>query len=261
MSSLRRSLLRRYRLSAPQLVRNGLILLVILLLCDGIAALYVPQIQAGISLTTSASSQSVGSVAVPAVASMENQAVLASDTFRRANQAYWGMAADGESWQADAQKTQSFSISGDKGLVSATDGFLCGVLGPVVANSEVLFDASLSDYSQSRLGAILRWVSANDFYEVILSKLDFTLSRVVDGMEIPLDVVPLTPRNGASYTFLFRAVGTQLAAMVWPTGQPAPANWQISLPDNALSSGRAGIGAFIQPGAQAHISDFKEVDL
>lgn len=258
MSSLRRSQLRRYRLFAPQFVRRGLILLVVLLLCDGIAALFVPQIKAGLSLAPAVNGQSL-TIATPIVAAMGSQPVLASDDFKRSNQTNWGVAPDGQFWLADAQKTDSFSISEDKGIIKASAGFRCGVLGPVVTDSEVLFAASLSSYNQSDLGAILRWNNANDFYQVVLNGQGITLSRVVNGMETPLDIVPLTPRAGASYTFLFRAVGSQLSAMVWPTGQPAPANWQISLADSALTAGRAGIGAFMQAGTQVQVSNFKEV--
>lgn len=51
MPSLRRSLLRRYRLFAPRLFRCGLWPLALLLLCAGIAVLYFPQLQAALSLT------------------------------------------------------------------------------------------------------------------------------------------------------------------------------------------------------------------
>jgi hypothetical protein len=261
MLSLRRSLLRRYRLFAPQLFRRGLLLLAVLLLCDGISALCLPQIRAALSLNSPTTNSQSASVATPAVTFMDSQPVLASDDFERADQSYWGISPSGQPWQADAQTAHSFFISGNKGLVSATAGFLCGVLGPVVTNSEVRFAASLSHYGASGLGAILRWDSPDDFYKVVLDGHGLTLSRVMDGMEIPLGIVPITPRDGASYTFLFRASGSQLSAVIWPTGQPAPTDWQISLSDSALSAGRDGIGVLVQAGIQAQVSDFKEVQL
>lgn len=260
MSSLRRSLVRRYRFFSPQLFQRGLILLAILLLCDLIAAFCVPQIRAGLSLNAQAV-KPPAALAPPAIVSMDNQQVLVSDDFKRTDQTYWGTAPGGMAWQADAQTARSFFISEDRGEVSATTGFLCGVVGPVVTNSEVLFVASINSYGQSDLGAILRWDSPNNFYTVVLGEQGLALLRVVDGMEIPLETVSLAPRPGASYTFLFRADGSQLSAMVWPTGQLAPADWQISLSDGSLSSGRAGIGAFIQTGNQVQVSEFKEVAL
>jgi hypothetical protein len=83
----------------------------------------------------------------------------------------------------------------------------------------------------------------------------------MDGMQIPLQNVSFPARAGALYTFRFRAVGAQLSAMVWPTGQPAPAEWQISAADNALSSGQAGLRVMVQNGTQARITAFEEVRL
>jgi hypothetical protein len=260
MSSLRRSLLRRYRLFTPRLWRNCLLLLALLLLCDGILSLWLPQIQAALSLTAPASSQGAG-VVTPAVVAMDNEPALASDDFRRANQPYWGISPDGQVWQADAQTARSFAISGGKGIVNATPGFLCGVLGPVVPNAEVRFDASLSHYGPSSLGAILRWVDPGDYYAVVLDGQELRLLRTMDGMETPLYEMQFVARNNSSYTFLFRVMGEQLSAMVWPAGQPAPADWQISFADSALSSGRAGIGFSIRAGTQAQVSNFKEVEL
>jgi len=61
MSSLRRSLLRRYRLRSPQLLRNGLLLLALLLLWDGIAAFRTPQIQAALTLNATSNRQTASS--------------------------------------------------------------------------------------------------------------------------------------------------------------------------------------------------------
>ncbi len=81
------------------------------------------------------------------------------------------------------------------------------------------------------------------------------------GMLTPLQTLPFPARDGAAYTFRFRAVGSRLSAMVWPTGQPAPTNWQLSLADDALSAGRAGIQMLAQHGVQARITAFKEVQV
>jgi hypothetical protein len=252
---MRRSLLRRYRLFSPQFLRSGLLLLALLLLCDGIAQFWLPQLQAALSLTTPTSG-----VAASVDASMD-AAALVSDNFTRADQRYWGASPSGPSWQADASTATSFSIAGNKGLIGPTGGPLCGVLGPGLADSEVLFTASLSHYGPSSLGAILRWTSPTDYYAAELDGQKLTIERIMDGMETPLGSLPLHPQDTVSYTFLFRAAGSQLSAAVWPDGQPAPADWQISLPDNALTSGQAGIVASIQPGAQAQVSNFKEVEL
>lgn len=259
MASLRRFLLRRYRLFAPQLFRQALLLLVVLLICDGIAALCWTQVQTALSLKVPLAQNSA---VMPADGTgIDMQAVLARDDFRRTNQVYWGTSSGGQSWQADAQEKRSFSIAADQGVVAPTQGFLCGVLGQSVTDSEVSFQGSLSQFRQSSLAALLRWDSPENYYKLVLDAQGLTLSRVMDGMPTPLRTVSFTPRDGASYTFLFRAAGTQLSAMIWPSGQPAPADWQISLADSALQAGQAGVGAYVQVGVQARISDFKEIEL
>ncbi len=134
MPSLRRSLLRRYRLFAPRLFRHSLLLLALLLLCDGIAALCLPEIQAALSLNAPASSQNAG-VAVSALAPMTNNpgaAVLASDTFQRADQTYWGIASDGYPWQAGAGNERNFVIENRAGIIyaPAQPVYCDAILGP-----------------------------------------------------------------------------------------------------------------------------------
>src|SRR5260370_85658 len=141
---LRLSLLRRYRLFAPRLLRIGLLLLAVMLLCDGFAALHVPQIQAALSLNAPATQQ--GGI-TPTVGPMSGD-VLASDTFQRAIEVYWGTSAGGQIWLADAQTDRNFVVSHAAGFVNAAPACLnCeAVLGPVAANVEVSFSASLNHY-------------------------------------------------------------------------------------------------------------------
>ncbi len=266
MPSLRRSLLRRYRLFAPQLFRRALVLLVLLLFCDGITALYFPQIQSALSLNVPGSSQHPGAITpilTPMVTGANQEAVLASDTFQRANQLYWGTSTDGQPWQGNANSARNFAISQNAGIISATTKpiFCDAILGPVAANVEITFSASLSHYGPSTLGAVLRWSNPNNLYKVYLDGQNLVLLRAMDGMVTPLQMIPFPARDGASYTFRFRASGSRLSAMVWPSDQPAPASWQISLSDNALSTGRAGIRVLAQNGVQARITSFMEVQV
>ncbi|MGH2482667.1 MAG: hypothetical protein ACRDHW_23720, partial [Ktedonobacteraceae bacterium] len=117
MPRLHRSLLRRYRLFAPRLLRLGLLLLALLLLGDGFAALRTPQIQAALALSTSTPQQSgISLVAAPMGGS---QIVLASDTFQRTDQAYWGKSSSGQNWLEDAQTDRNFAVSHASGLINA----------------------------------------------------------------------------------------------------------------------------------------------
>lgn len=256
MPSLRRSLLRRYRVVAPQLLRSGLLLLVLLLLWDGIAALCVPQIQAALSLSPTVN----GQTAAPLLTG-PGAAVLASDTFQRPDHAYWGTSPDGQSWQADAGNVPYFAVFKHAGMLYApTQSVTCdAILGPMVANEEVTFSASLSSYGPPSLGAVLRWNDPNDFYTTYLDGQNLVIARSMAGMVTPLQRMPFPAQNGQPYTFRFRVVGSQLFAMVWPTGQPAPVDWQIEVADSALSSGHAGIRVLAQHNVQARVAIFREV--
>jgi hypothetical protein len=267
MLSLRRSLLRRYRLHAPQIFRRGWLLLLVLLLCDGITALCFPQIQAALSLSTpahnSGGTSNVGVVA-PTIAPMASESMLANDTFQRTNQVYWGVSSNGETWQGEARTAENFHIINHVGIIDpiTTHTVQNAILGPEGTNIEMTFTGSLSHYNgTSTLGAVLHWSDADNFYTVYLDGQNLHLVRVVDSMVMPLTMVPYPAQDGASYTFRFRTIGAQLCAMVWPSGQPAPSTWQISLSDSALGSGHAGISVLALNDAQAKITAFTEVAL
>lgn len=265
MPSLRRSLLRRYRLCAPHLFRYGLWLLALLLLCDGIAALYVPQMQAALSLTLPAvpPRTTANSLVIAPMQSGPAAKVLAADSFQRANQPYWGTASDGHSWQADANSLQYFAIRNHAGVVTApAQALTCtALLGPQTSNVDLTFSASLSHYGPAFLGAVLRWSSPGDFYLLYLDGQNLALLRAMGGMMTPLQTVAFPAQADAAYTFRFRAVGAQLFAMVWPTGQPALHEWQIALTDGALPTGQAGLRVFTRSSSRASVTAFMEVEL
>lgn len=265
MSRLRRSLLRRYRLFAPRLFRQGLLLLALLLLCDGIAAIYFPHLQAALSLKTPARQPRSGAttLALAPMQSAPGAMTLAADTFRRPNQVYWGKSSDGHLWLADANTLHYFAILDHAGIIDApAQPVTCSaILGPTESGEELTFNASLSRYGPSTLGAVLRWSDPSDFYTIYLDGQNLVLARAMDTMLIPLRMVPFPARAGALYTFRFRAVGSQLFALVWPTGQPAPSDWQIAWTDSALSTGRAGLRVFTQNSVQVKVTTFTEVKL
>jgi hypothetical protein len=105
---------------------------------------------------------------------------------------------------------------------------------------------------------VLRWSSPDNFYLLALDGQRLVLTRVMDGMVTPLQSMVFPVRSNSLYTFRFRAVGSQLFAMVWPTDQPAPTNWQIEQSDNALSTGHAGIHMSGQNNVQAKVTIFME---
>jgi hypothetical protein len=266
MPSMRRFVLRRYRLFVPYLLRHGLLILLVLLLGDGLATLCFPQIKAALSLSTLPTPALTARITAPNVAALANGSgtrVLASDTFQRPDQRYWGTASDSQAWQADASNEHNFVIFKHVGVIEATPQhvYCNALLGPEKANVEITFNAALSQYGTSLLSAVLRWSDANNFYALTFDGQKLALDRVMDGMQIPLQSVAFPARAGAFYTFRFRASGAQLFAMVWPTGQPAPSDWQISASDSALNNGQAGLRALVQNGTQARITAYEEVQL
>ncbi|HEX7737202.1 MAG TPA: hypothetical protein VF458_20320 [Ktedonobacteraceae bacterium] len=266
MPSLRRSLLRRYRLFAPYLLRHGLVLLLLLLVGDAFSVFYFPQLKTALSLSTAPTPGPTASTSAPNLAAMTTGLatdVMASDTFQRPDQHYWGLASDGHPWLADAHSERNFVIFEHTGVIEATPQhvYCNALLGPAMTNSEITFTASLGHYGPSTLGAVLRWSDAHNFYALTLDGQRLSLDRVMDGMQIPLQSAPFPARDGALYTFRFRAIGAQLFAMVWPTGQPAPATWQVSASDSAFASGQAGLHVLVQQSTQARITAFEEVQL
>lgn len=266
MPSMCRFFLRRYRLFAPYLFRHGLVLLLLLLLGDAFSVLYFPQLRTGLSLKIPPTSSPTTSTISPGLAEMNTgpgAAMLANDTFQRPDQRFWGTASDGHPWQADASNEQNFVIFHHAGVIEATPTrIVCNaLLGPEVENVDITFTAALGHYGSSTLGAVVRWSDARNFYALILDGHTLALNRTMDGMQIPLQSVSFPARDGAPYTFRLRAAGAQLFAMVWPTGQPAPTNWQLTVSDSAFSQGQAGLRAVVQHGTQARITAFEEVRL
>lgn len=265
MPSLRRSLFRRFRLFAPRLFRHGLWLLALLLLCDGIAALCFPHLQAALSLSTPAGQPQSGArpLVIAPMKTGPDARVLAADSFQRADQRSWGTSSDGHPWQADAGTLPYFAILDHAGVIRAPARPLTctAVLGPGATNVDLTVSASLSGSASSLLGAVVRWSDPGDFYLLYLDGQDLGLVRAMDGMLTPLQVVAFPARAGASYTFRLRAVGSELFAMVWPTGQPALNEWQIALTDGALRAGQAGIRVFTRSSAQVRVTAFMEVAL
>ncbi|HEY3993130.1 MAG TPA: hypothetical protein VGM01_09655, partial [Ktedonobacteraceae bacterium] len=122
MPSMRRFFLRRYRLLAPYLLRHGLLLLLLLLLADGAATFCFPQIKAALSFSVAPTPTPIARALMPNMSTPADSSgtrVLATDTFQRPDQRYWGVASDGKTWQADARTEQSFVILHDAGVIEA----------------------------------------------------------------------------------------------------------------------------------------------
>lgn len=267
MPSLRRFLLRYYRIYGSYFLRHGTLLLLFLLLGDGISLLYFPRIQAALALSgyaTATPPTLLSGIGVAAPPVEPGASVLASDTFQRPDRLYWGTASDGQTWQGDAGRERNFLIAAHAGLIGATPpGVFCdALLGTTHANSEIILTVAFSRADgSSQLGAVLRWSDAGNFYALVLDGQTLVLERVMDGIQTPLQSLHFPIQPALAYALRFRVLDTSLFAMVWPATQPAPVDWQIVLGDTALHSGRGGLHALIQRDVQAKITSFKEINL
>ena len=148
---------------------------------------------------------------------------LGTDSFQRANQSLWGTASDGQSWGGDANTQTAFSISGNTGHVSNTGGnSYSAVLGTTASNAEVYATGSLSAFSSSNFGDVLRWTDGNNWYKAYIDGTSLIIQKKVSGAATIIASVPFAATAGTSYTIHFRVVGTTLTANVWASSGSEP---------------------------------------
>ena len=181
---------------------------------------------------------------------------LAQDTFQRANQVFWGTASDKHVWGGAANNQSSFSINNNMGQVSNGSGQYFAFLGPTATDAEVLFSGSLSSFTKSNLGAVLRRADSKNWYRAFINGTNLIIQKKVNGTLTLLGKTAFAATAGTSYTLRFGVVGSTLTAKVWQTGTAEPASWMITLTDSSLLSGRYGIYLQVQSTVTADISSF-----
>src|SRR5215469_3955146 len=86
--------------------------------------------------------------------------ILAQDSFKRANQVFWGTATDGRQWIGDANSIEVFSIVGNAGQIDHAQGTFNAILGPDTTNVEVVFSAMVNQFDAGaavNIGGVIRW--------------------------------------------------------------------------------------------------------
>jgi serine/threonine protein kinase len=197
--------------------------------------------------------QGPGSTTPTATSTTVVPAYLAQDTFQRADQQFWGIASDGQTWEQDAATSPDFSIVGQTGKIyrRAQRGFLyTAILGPTITDADVIVTSSISQFNNPQFGnsqvggALLRWIDNDRYYKAYIdgSKL-YILKRPAPNPNASpvLASVDFRAQTNTLYTLRFRAIGRTLQAKVWQTGSPEPTNWMVSAHDTLLASGRAGL--------------------
>src|SRR5260370_9950314 len=185
--------------------------------------------------------------------------ILSQDTFRRADQLFWGTASNGQRWGADATTRNVFSIAGKAGQVTNGQGTFDATLGPIIADAEVECSVSLSQFNQSDIGAVLRLSDTNDWYKSLIDGKSLVVLKRVGGMATRLGAVPFTARPGVLYTLRFRIKGTTLSASVWQNGSAEPTNWMVTVTDNTFQNGYGGLRFLLENGTVATVTSFEEI--
>ena len=159
----------------------------------------------------------------PAVTSLN---ILAQDTFQRPDQPLWGTAADGRSWEGDAnapKNGQIFFIAGKEGVITHTQGTFNAILGPVSTNVEVMANGSVSHFGETiNFGVVLRWTDSKNWYKALIDGTHFVLLKRVHGVTTQLGAQPFTAQGNTLYTVRLRAIGAVLLAKVRPTASMEP---------------------------------------
>jgi len=182
---------------------------------------------------------------------------LARDTFQRSSRQYWGQASDGQTWGADANSSNVFSINNNIGQLANGSTVYSAVLGPVATDSEVIFSGSMSSFTYTNLGAVLRWTNSNNWYKAYIDGNSLVIQKKVNGAYTTLKSVPFAAKAGISYSLDFRVVGTTLSANAWVAGTTEPSGWMATAIDNALVSGNCGLRIQLQSGVVATITSFQ----
>ena len=290
MRTYSRRLMGGRRLS-PRAIRIGLIALGVILLIDLATVRFSAQVQSALTLphaqfntgavqlpamkpvattgatsttrTTAAATTTPRPTAVTTATtttSLPPATTLAQDTFQRPDQQFWGVASDGENWVGDAAKTPAFSIVNHTGQVTgAGSAIYDSVLGKQMADSEVLFSGSVSQFAAANMGALLRWTDSNNLYKIFIDGTNLTAIKKVNGAISTLQTVPFAARAGVSYSIRARVVGTSIMARAWQTGQPEPPTWMLIATDNGLTTGFDGLRLIAQTGITITITSFAEM--
>jgi hypothetical protein len=184
---------------------------------------------------------------------------LGQDNFQRANQTYWGNASDGQTWGANANSLQAFSISSNMGqVVAGSSTGYNAILGSAATDAEVEFTGTLSNFTGTNLGAVLRWTDSKNWYRAYIDGSHFIIQKRVNGTNTQLASVSFSAASGTSYTLLFSVVGNALSASVWPTsGGSQPGSWMVTATDSSFSSGYCGLNMYLTTGVTADITSFQ----
>jgi YVTN family beta-propeller protein len=180
---------------------------------------------------------------------------LGQDTFTRSNQTNWGTASDGQTWTSDASTNAAFSIASNTGKVTNTGtNSYNAILGATASDEQVLFTGSLSTFSSTNIGAVIRWADTNNWYKAYIDGTNLVLQKKVNGTATTLKNTAFTATTNTNYSLRFQAVGSTLNARVWITGQTEPTTWTATVTDSSLTAGHVGLRMLTNNGTATYTS-------
>jgi hypothetical protein len=198
---------------------------------------------------------------MPSTPTVGSVTILAQDTFKRANQVFWGTSSDGRQWTGDANSIEVYSVASGTGLIDHAQGTFNAILGPTTTNAEVVFSGIVNQFAQGatvNMGAVLRWTDANNWYKALIDGAKLQLLKRVNGKTTSLGSVPFSAQGGTAYMLRFRAVGAALFVKVWQSTQPEPTSWMLTVMDTAHSQGFGGLRFLMQNGVVIKVTSFRE---
>lgn len=190
--------------------------------------------------------------------------ILAQDSFKRADQVFWGTATDGRQWIGDANSIEVFSIVGVAGQIDHAQGAFNAILGPATTNAEVDFSGTVNQFAAGavvNMGAVLRWTDNNNWYKALINGSNLQILRRVKGTTTSLGSVPFSAQGGVSYTLRFRAIGAAFFVKAWQSNQPEPNAWMLTVMDTMLTKGSGGLRFLVQNGSVIRVTSFHETSV
>ena len=264
----------------------GITLLGILIIGGLLASFYSKAIEQALTLTpgknTSSRATGIGpkmptasptAIVLPATATQTAQmlqaTILAQDTFQRADQALWGAASDGQSWEGDANKLTVFSIAGsnhtwgqianNRGNQGQGEQIYNALLGPASENVNLVVSGSVNLFRlNANFGVVLRWKDVNNWYKALIDGSDLIVLKRLNGVTPQLGALRFTALSGKTYTLHFRAIGATLFASAWQSDQSEPDHWMIVVSDMSLVSGQGGVRVVLENNTVIHVASFLE---
>lgn len=170
-------------------------------------------------------------------------AILAQDTFSRANQSGWGTSSGGQTWSAP-RGSGTYSISSNEGVNSANGGsFSIARIGSgTTTSTEVLVRLNPAD-TTSDIGTVARYVDTNNFYYGVLVGGVARIGKDVSNSFTTLASTSVTYSSGNFYWLRFNLVSTNLKLKFWADGSSEPGSWTVTTTDSSLTSGGYGLGS------------------